>query len=269
MKRSLMMTGLLAVSTVSQGADLKQASHSKPSALEIIKKVENRRIPINAKSKVTLTIDRGGSKVEKVFHLMTLKASDEDSYTLVEFEKPGNTKILAHLRKTAEDERWIKTSSGQPKKIASGGDDQSFAQSHFTYEDLQFAKGNEFESELLCESDVKCEITHMDAPHYKVKLKPKSQEKQYAYIVGYIRASDYLPTKSEYYGKDGKLIKEIMIDRIKDLPEGEKNPDKIFATPTRITLKMADGSGSSTLDFSDGEINSPAIKKQNFDKNLL
>jgi hypothetical protein len=269
MKRSSIVLGVLFLSNAALGAEPNAPANPKPSALDIIKKVETRRLPDNAKSKVTLIIDRGGSKVEKVFHLTTFRVSKDETYSLVEFEKPSNTKVLAHLRTTGEDDRWIKTSSGQPKKIASGGEDQSFAQSHFTYEDLQFAKGNDFDSELLCESDGKCEVTHMGAPHYKLKLKPKSQEKQYGYIIGLVRVSDYLPTKSEYYTKDGKLIKELSVDKIKDMPEGEKDPNKVYPTPESITLKMADGSGSSTLLFSNGLVNSPSIKKQTFDKNLL
>jgi hypothetical protein len=264
-----MIFGSLLLSSAAFGADAPASANAKPSALDIIKKVETRRLPDNTKSKVTLTIDRGGSKVEKVFHLTTFRASKDETFSLVEFEKPNSTKVLAHLRSNGEDERWIKTSSGQPKKIASGGDDQSFAQSHFTYEDLQFAKGNEFDSEVVCEADGKCEVTHMGVPHYKLKLKPKSQDKQYSYIIGFVRVSDYLPTRSEYYSKEGKLLKELTIDKIKDMPEGEKDPNKVFASPVTITLKMADGSGSSTLEFSDGVINSPAIKKQTFDKNLL
>jgi hypothetical protein len=236
-----------------------QAFAQTPKVEDIVAKVEARKLPKSSKAEVLLTINKDGSKVEKVFKVLNLKESDEATYSLIEFVKPTATKILVHGRKKGEDDRWLKTSSGQPKRISASAEDQSFSQSHFDYSDLQFAKGTEFKHELICEP--KCEVDWGGAPHYKVKSTPKSEGKKYAYTINFIRVADFLPVKIESYGKDGKVQKELIMEDLKDV--------KGYLTPMKVTAKISGTNNFSTMTIQSIDVDRDDIKKQQFDKNVL
>jgi hypothetical protein len=245
---------LVASATISHASAFAQT----PKVEEIIAKVEQRKLPKNSRAEVTLSIQKDGSNVEKTFKISSLRENDEETYSLIEFVKPTNTKILVHARKKGEDDRWIKTSSGQPKRVSSSADDQSFSQSHFDYADLQFAKESEFDHVLICEP--KCEHDVSGSAHYKIKSTPKKPGK-YAYTVNYIRISDYFPTKIEYFSKDNKNEKEIVMEDFKDI--------KGYQTPMKITAKISGTGNASTMTIKSVDVDSTDMKKQMFDKNLL
>lgn len=233
---------------------------AKPVAADVMKKVEDRKLPDNSKSRVEMTIKKGDSKVEKIFKIMSLKVSPEETHSLIEFEKPGNTKILAYMRKTGEDDRWIKTSSGQAKRISASAEDQTFAQSHFSYADLQFAKASDFSHEAVCEGE-KCEFDFQGAPHYKIKSTPKKASSLYSYLVNYVRVADSMPAKAEYFGKDGKLFKELSVDEFKDVAG--------FQTPVSITMKELASGDFTNMKVTSVEHNTKDITKRMFDKSVL
>ncbi len=236
-----------------------QSYAQNPKVEDIVAKVEARESPKNSKAEVLLTISKEGSKVEKVFKVLTLKESEEESYSLIEFIKPTATKFLVHSRKKGDDDRWLKTSSGQPKRISASAEDQSFSQSHFDYSDLQFAKESDFKHELVCVP--KCEVDLNGAPHYKVKSVPKSAGKKYSYTINFIRVADFMPVKIEYYGKDGKVQKELIMEDLKDV--------KGFLTPMKITVKISGTNNFSTMTIQSVDVDRSDIKKQQFDKNVL
>jgi hypothetical protein len=236
-----------------------QSGQQKPKVEDIIAKAENRKLPQSSRAEVLLTISKDGAKVDKTFKVLNLRDSPDESYSLIEFVKPTATKILVHGRRKGEDDRWIKTSSGQPKRISSSAGDQSFSQSHFDYADLNFAKGNEFSHELICEA--KCEIEKSGAPHYKIKSTPKQSGAKYAYSIHYIRIDDSYPTVIEYYGKDGKLVKELISEDFKD--------QKGYLTPMKVTAKMSGTNSQSTMVIQSIVVDDSTIKRQLFDKNVL
>ena len=255
MKRllSILAIGPMTVATLSLAG-------AAPTGDEIMKKVRDRKLPENSTARFELTIKRGDSSVMKVFKAASMKISEDESHSLVEFEKPNNTKVLAYTRKSGEDDRWVKTSSGAPKRISTGSSDQAFAQSDFTYGDMDFARAKDFKSELLCDGD-KCESDFKGAPHYRVKSTPAKSEADYAYVVNLVKVSDSTVDKIEFYSKDGKLMKEMTFEDVKDVSG--------FRTPMAITIKMADSGNSSVLKILSIEYNSTKVSKQMFDKNLL
>jgi hypothetical protein len=232
----------------------------KPDVQEILKKVQDRKIPANSTGLVTMVIKNGDSISEKVFSIKNLRMGEGQSFSLVEFKKPGKTKILAHLKDSGEDERWIKTSSGRAKRISSSGGDQSFAQSHFTYDDLQFANSKDYNTELVCEGSANCEFEFSGSPHYKIKYIPKKQDSAYSHLIGYIRVSDYYPTKLEYFGRSNDLLRVMTVDSTKEMAGG-------YLMPEQITMQMKDPGEKTTMRFSDTVLDAPSIKRQDFDQN--
>ncbi len=254
LSRVIVSLGLALTSPVALGQG------AKPNVDDIVKSVQARKFPDNSFSDMAMTIKKGDSSVEKAFKIWSLRISPEESHSLIEFAKPGNTKILAYSRKGGDDDRWIKTSTGQPKRISNSAENSSFAQSHFSYADLEFAKSGNFTNELMCVAD-KCEVDYKGAPHYKLKSVPKKADSDYAYLINYIRVADSYGDRSEYYSKDGKLIKELTVDEIKDIAG--------FPVPMVITMKMADTGDFTTIKATKVDINTKDITKQMFDKNLL
>jgi len=236
------------------------ADGAKPNGEEIMRKIGDTKTPSNVYTVVTLTISKGGSSVDKAFKSWSMKVGGDEQHTLIEFTKPNNTKILAHSRSKGGDDRWIKTSSGAPKRIANSGGDQYFMQSHFSYGDLDFARAKNFKHEVLCDG-AKCEVDYKGAPHYRIKSVPDSVDSDFAYLVNVVKVSDSSVDKVEYYTKDGKLLRELMIDERKDV--------KGFQVPTLVVMKMTDSGDSSTIKVTDVEIDTDKVKKQLFDKNLL
>ena len=236
------------------------ADGAKPNAEDIMKKMGEAKTPTNAYSQITLTIAKGGASVEKAFKSWTMRISDNEQNTLIEFTKPNNTKILAHSRKQGEDDRWIKTSSGAPKRIANSGGDQYFAQSHFSYKDMDFARAKNFKHEALCDGG-KCEVDHKGVPHWRIKSVPDAAENDFAYVVNLVKVQDNTVSKVEYYSKDGKLLRELSIDERKDV--------KGYQIPTLVVMKMSDSGDTSTLKVVEIEVDSDKVKKQLFDKNML
>ena len=207
-----------------------------------------------------LLIKKGDATVEKVFKTWSLKISEDESHSLIEFEKPNTTRILAHSRRSGNDDRWIKTSSGAAKRISGGGGDQSFVQSHFNYSDLDFVRSANFKYELICDAG-KCEADYKATPHYKVKAVPDKPEGEIAYLVNVVSIADYSADKIEYYSKDNKLLKELTVDEVKEVNG--------FKTPMQITIRISESGDSSTLKMTDIDLNTKKVTKQMFDKNLL
>ncbi|MCX6109659.1 MAG: outer membrane lipoprotein-sorting protein [Proteobacteria bacterium] len=261
MKTSHGSTKLAVLGTLLAVAGAASADPAKPSGDDVMKLVRDRKTPDNSYAQVELTIKKGDSTVEKVFKAWSLKVSATETRSLIEFEKPNNSKILAYSRTNGEDDRWIKTSSGQPKRISSsGGDGQTFAQSHFSYADLDFARAKGFTNELVCEA-AKCTFDYQGAPHYKVKSTPTKGNGEYDYVVNFVRVSDSTEDRIEYFTKDGKKVKELTADDYKDVNG--------FKTPTVVKISITESGDSSTMKIGSIEYDSKKISAQMFDKNLL
>ena len=220
---------------------------------EIIEKSEKQVKPKSTKSKVTMNIYKGSSVQEKEFLLYQKTINGEDK-VLITFTKPTQIKVLTHTHKNGEDDQWVAMSSGKVKRLVGEGDkSESFVQSHMTYEDLGSREINSYDYKLVKEADFNGEAC------YLVDAVKKSGTKTYDKNTLYVRKSDFIVVKLDFYQK-GKLLKFMENQKISKI-DG-------ITTPMKIVVSMADGSGRTELTV-DKVIYNKEIEDAKFSKDAL
>ncbi len=244
MKRLFFLTSLVLVFSVQSLFAL--------TGREIIEKSEKQTKPKSTKSKVMMNIYKGSSVQEKEFLLFQKSIAGEDK-VLITFTKPTQIKVLTHTHKNGEDDQWLSLSSGKVKRLVGGDKSESFVQSHMTYEDLESREINNYEYKLVKEAPVNGE------PCYLVDAVKKSGTKTYEKNTLYVRKTDYVIVKIDFYQK-GKILKTMENQKISKI-DG-------INTPMKIVVSMADGSGRTELTV-DKIIYNKEIEDAKFSKEAL
>lgn len=201
------------------------------SGREIIDRSEKLAKPKSAKTKVTMSIYKGSSVMEKEFLLMQKTTRDGDR-VLITFTKPTQIKVLTHTKKDGEDDQWLRLSSGKVKRIVGGDKSENFVQSHMTYEDLESRDVDNYTYKTLADAKVNGDDC------YTVEAVKKSGNKTYSKYILYVRKADFFVVKIDFYQKE-KLFKSLENQNI------TKNNG--ILTPMKIVVTMADGSGRTEL----------------------
>ena len=179
-----------------------------------------------------MNIYRNGQLREKKVLKITAQTVNDLRKTLTEFLKPTQIKFLTHENKGRDDDQWLKTSHGKPKRIGSQDKDKPFVHSHFFYQDLETLDIDDYGYNLLGNANA------LGADCYKVEAIKKAGQKVYSKIILYVRKSDFFVVKTEFY-KDGKLLKYLENTEIKKI-------DGII-TPFKATMSLANGTGKTEL----------------------
>ena len=190
-------------------------------------------------STVTMTINKGGSSTEKQFEVFT-SSSDATNKTLMSFNRPSKIKLLTHAHEDAEDNQWLRMSSGRIKRITSSGRGKSFMNSHFTYEDLGSRRIDDYRYKNLGSA----KVGSWDC--YKVRSIGKPGKSSYSKTVAYVRKKDFFVVKIDFY-KRGKLHKVLKNKKIRKV--------KGILTPYLVQINSARGKGSTELDFEQVQYN--------------
>jgi hypothetical protein len=198
---------------------------------EIIEKTEKLAKPKSIKNKIAMIIQKGSSVMEKEFMLYQ-KTYDDGDKAMITFTKPTQIQVLTHTHKTREDDQWVKLTSGKIKRLAGGEKNQSFVQSHLTYEDMESRDIDKYDFNNTGEETVNGDVC------YKVDAVKKIGNKSYDKNTLYIRKADFVIVRIDFYQK-GKLVKYLENKNIKKI-------DGIF-TPHLVTITMADDSGKTEL----------------------
>ena len=82
---------------------------------QIMKKVDNLKEPRTAKTRVKMTIIKGGRVRHKEFKAVSKKIRGNNK-TLISFIRPTRIKLLTHTYKHREDDQWLRLSSGRIKR---------------------------------------------------------------------------------------------------------------------------------------------------------
>lgn len=199
---------------------------------EIMEKSDALTEPNTAKSKILMLIHKGGQVQEKEFLLQMKQFDNDEDKAIIEFTRPTQIKLLTHSHKGADDDQWLRLSSGKVKRIVSSGRDKPFVNSHFYYEDLTSVDIDDYDYKLLGEEKAVGEDC------YKVEGVKKVGEKIYDHVVFYVRKSDYFVVRVDFF-KKGKLLKFLENYEIKEI-------DGIL-TPHKLKMELADGNGKTEL----------------------
>lgn len=203
-------------------------------AREILDKSEDLPKPKSSKSRMIMKIHKGSTVLEKEFSSISKKVKNGDR-ALVSFIRPTKIKLLSHSHKDGASDQWMRLSSGKLKRIAVSDKDKPFVNSHFFFEDMSAEKRNKDDYNLTKLKDKN--ILGKDC--YVVQSEPKSmKDRVYDKTVVYIRKSDFLPIRVDFYYK-GEYYKYLEIKKDKKI--------KGIITPLVLVMTMVDGSGKTEL----------------------
>ncbi len=220
---------------------------------EIMEKSDALPEPNTALSKILMLIHKGSGVEEKEFVLQMKQYPNDEDKAMIAFIRPTQIKLLTHSHKAADDDQWLRLSSGKIKRIASSSKGKPFVNSHFYYEDLTSVDIDDYDYQLLGEGKAVGEDC------YQVQGIKKVGEKVYDKVVFYPRKSDCFVVRIDFY-KDGEFHKFLENYEVKTI-------DGIL-TPHKVKMALADGKGYTELELKGLKYNSE-IDDSKFNKEAL
>ncbi len=139
--------------------------------------------------------------------ILRLSPSKKEHYVLVHMESPKDlkgTSLLATYR-NGKEEKWLYLpSSKQIRRLApSSHESNSILGSELNTEDFNINVDSSIKNVL------KKEIKIENQKYFVVESDVNQTSANYSKIISYISANEYLPSKTECYDKQGKLLKVI------------------------------------------------------------
>jgi outer membrane lipoprotein-sorting protein len=200
----------------------------------------------DGKAKVTMTItDKRGQERKREFIILRKDVTEGgDQNYFVYFQRPADVRRMTYMvRKHAaidkDDDRWLYMPAiDRVNRIAAGDKRTSFVGSDFLYEDVSGRSLDEDTHELIQTTD----------SQYIVKNTPKKPDTvEFSYYTVAIDRKNYVPTKMEFFDKEGKLyrtIESLKVETIQELP-----------TVTKSVVKDLKSGSTTEMEFSDVKYN--------------
>lgn len=194
----------------------------------------------DGKATVNMVItDKQGQKRERQFNILRKDEKDGgDQNYFVYFEKPADVRrmtymVLKHTDPGKDDDRWMYLPDlSSTKRIAAGDKRTSFVGSDFLYEDVSGRGINEDTHELIETND----------KYYVVKNTPKQSDTvEFSYFNVSIDRKIFVPTKMEFYDKEGKLyrvIESLKVETIQDFPTVTKSIVSDLKTGSKTEMEF-------------------------------
>jgi len=186
---------------------LHHARAASPDANAILKKVE---ASLSAKDESALikmkVVESNGSEKEREVEIK--RKSGAKSQVLVRLKSPSDVSGIALLSIShgASEDQWLyMPSQKKARRVVSGNKSQRFLDTEFNLEDFSASTYSRFENKLLKED------RQPSAAVAVIESKAKAgNESSYSKITTWIDLASYQVQKSEYYDKDGKLLKTMV-----------------------------------------------------------
>ncbi len=178
---------------------------------EVMEKADAVPEPKTSMSQVQMDlVDKNGTVQSRMMLEYGREPEDLKDIVII-FQSPASVKDTRFLQKDKEgggSDKWIYMPSlRSTRRIAASEGDKSFMGSDATYDDLSGRELDDYEYELLSESEPKGKWTT-----YKVECTPKpTTDSQYSKLVTWIDHDTFVPVYTEMYDKDGKLLKELEV----------------------------------------------------------
>ena len=195
------------------------------SAYDIVKKSED--LLDQAKdSKVDMTmtlVNKKGEKRERSLSAFTKKEGEKKSKSILFFNSPADVKGTSFLVWTDEkkqDRQWLYMPALQrTRQISASGKGESFMGTELTFFDMGSQDVNDYNFTLLKEENVNSEMC------YVIKAIPKKVE-FYNEIIIWIRKTNYIPIKVDFYDTKGQYLKQGLFMNVKNV-QGINTPTHI------------------------------------------
>lgn len=208
---------------------------------EIMDKVDETLDADSVDSNIKMTIvNKDGQERLRTIQIMS-KGNDR---ALVKFLEPADvegTTFLTITDENDEDHMWLYLPAlGNVRKIASHMKNGSFMGTDFTYNDISMVGGSDYRDNY--DSTLKGEEVVNGDDCYLLETVPTDEDIDYSKMMMWVRKSDYMPLKLEFYDEDGELVKVMTNSDITDI-NGHLTPQNIVmenvqeGTKTILELK--------------------------------
>ena len=190
---------------------------AQPSVDEIVRKTNHAAYYLGAdgraRVKMTITDKQGRSRIRELTIMrLDTGTSDGPQKFYVYFHAPADVAkmvFLVHKKVDADDDRWLYLPSlDLVKRIAAADKRTSFVGSDFVYEDVSGRALTEDTHRL-----VKTTKSYFVLEH--VPVKPDAV--RFSRYTMYVHRQTYLPTKVEYYDKQGVLYRVMTVEAVETL----------------------------------------------------
>ena len=179
-----------------------QAAHAQSKTVtEVLKEVQKR---IEAKDDEALVkmkiIEASGESKERVMLIQTLKT--DKFHALVRLEAPADIKgmaFLAIIDKNDENQWLYIPSAKQVRRLVGTQKSAGVLGSELTMDDLN--------SSAI--KNAKTKIVTQNAKEIQIEVIPRKGTSTYSKAIMTISAKEYVPLKTEYFAKNGKLKKRV------------------------------------------------------------
>jgi len=194
-------------------------------ARQIVEKVDEVAYSKSSKAAARQIITTAGGDVrELAFEGYTMDGTEKG---LSEYITPAKVKGVKILTLNKGDDIWTYfPRTGRVRKIASSARKQKVMGSDFSYED--FAPGD-------FEIDYKARLVGREKEAgdecYKLELIPTPEGPAYSKLIGWVRASDFVPLRLDYYDEEGELLKRLTLSEIKEI---QGHPTAMKMTMTNL-----------------------------------
>ena len=206
MKRIINLFGLSLICLLSLTSLMGQ---SDPTALEVVKKADEKAKGLSSKGEIKMTIIRPTWTRE-----MTMKTwTKGDDYSLILVTAPARDQGTAFLKRKKEIWNWQPTID-RVIKLPPSMMTQSWMGSDFTNDDLvkQSSIVTDYDHTLLASETIQ------DYECYKIQMIPHDDAVVvWGKVIMWISKKEYLQLKTEFYDEDGYLINTIIGKDIKKL----------------------------------------------------
>ena len=196
----------------------------------------------DGKAKVKMTItDKRGQKREREFIILRKDVTDGgDQNYFVYFQRPADVRRMTymvhkHAAIDKDDDRWLYMPAiDRVNRIAAGDKRTSFVGSDFLYEDV---------SGRSLDEDTR-ELTETTDTQFIVKNTPKKPDSvEFSYYTVAIDRKNYVPTKMEFFDKEGKLYRTIesqKVETIQDFPTVTKSVVQDLKTGSKTEMEFTE-----------------------------
>jgi hypothetical protein len=178
-------------------------------------------------------IDQGGQRSERSLEVLG-RRHDGLLESVARFMSPSDiagTKFLMIEKKGGGSEQHIYLPGlKRTRRVVGREQEGSFMGSDFTYSDLQRKDDKDAKNTRLADENIGSEST------YVLESKAGSSSATYGKIKTWIRKTDFIPLRTQFFDGDGKLAKTLYVRRTQDI-EGK---------PAVVEALMKSASGHST-----------------------
>jgi outer membrane lipoprotein-sorting protein len=176
-------------------------------AFQIMEKVDNRLIPVDMTSDMTMSIiDKKGRSRNRA--ITSFRMGDDKS--IMWFQEPADVKGSSFLRIShdeRDDDMWLYLPAfGKVRRIASSAKNGSFMGSDFTYEDMGDRKVKDYDYEILGSEELDSRLC------WKIQSVPKKGVvTDYSKSVLWVWQDQFMVIKGDLYDKRGGLKKKMIV----------------------------------------------------------